>query len=356
MAFLTRISLRPLQVLSSFPSKTALNLSHFSPFRRSFSTLTEKIVCKCGAELPETDRIIKTFRERNLRQLTQQVSCPYFKTFQFRQANDCELVEAIEEIATPLLKEFRDVAHIGNSRQVLLESLNEIPKGDLGDLTGDHGKQLAKFLKDCKEKNLISDIGSVFDVGGQNTSTVQLISKLTNNQNLPCVIVDLNPLTPAISKPQNNVKYVIEDGRIFFTSQAYEEHTRDVVNEKPSLFIFNNMLNVLKAEDGWVLLEAAWERLRIGDYLVISGLVPEQLEKHGFTKYHEVDGIVEFHHTSKGFYKSALSPDFFEFVRVKLTGASVLFGETFKFSIENHTAKIMDVQGRRLLTLRKTIE
>ena len=343
---------RACQAVLSLPLKTVPR--PMSIFASAFSTLAEKTICQCGAELPKMEQIIKAFRERNLRQLTKQISCPYFKTFQFIKANDCELVDVIEEIATPLLKEFQDVVCVGNSRLILLESLNEIPQGELGDLTGDHGKQLAKFLNDCLEKKLISNIGSVFDVGGQNTSTVQLISKLTNNQSLACIIVDLNSITPALSKHQPNVKYVIEDGCTFFTSQAYEAHTRDVINEKPSLFIFNNILNVLKAEDGWNILKAAWARLRVGDYLIISGLVPEQLEKHGFIKYHEVDGIIEFHHASKGFYKSALSPDFFGFVSLRLTGASVLFEETFTFSVESRPARIIDVQGRRLLTLKKT--
>ncbi len=172
---------------------------------------------------------------------------------------------------------------------------------------------------------------------------------------MPCLIVDINSITPALSEPQDNIKYVIEDGYNFF-STAYEEHVRDMIDEKPSLFIFNNMLNVLRAEAGWNTLRAAWERLRNGDYLVISGLVPEQLEKHGLIKYHIVDGIVEFHHRSKGFYKSALSPDFFEYVKNNLTGSSVLFEETFTFSIESKLFNEMDVKGRRLLTLKKIAE
>lgn len=320
------------------------------------STLSEKIVCQCKAELPETARIINLFRERNLRQMTEEVRCPYFKSFQFTEANDCKLVDTIEEIATPLLKEFPDVIHVGNSRLVLLESLHKIPEGDLGDLTGDHGKQLAVFLRECVEKQLISKIGSVFDAGGQNTSTVRLISDLMNNKDMPALIIDINSITPALSEAQHNIKYVIEDAHTFFSSERYENHVRGILSEEPSLFIFNNMLNVLKAEDGWNTLVSVWERLRSGDYLTISGLVPEQLGKHGFIKYHEIDGIIEFHHRSKGFYKSALSPDFFEYVKNRLSGASVLIEETFKFSIERKPAHTMDVKGRRLLTLKKVVE
>ncbi len=163
-------------VLPCLSLRTVARTSYLPNFHSSFSTLTEKIVCQCGATLPETDRIITLFKERNLRKLTQEVQCPYLTSFQFSETDDCEVVDTIEAISTKFLREFKDVISIGDSRIVLLESLHEIPEGDLGDLTGDHGKQLAKFLKDCLDRKLISDIGSVFDVGGQNTSTVLLVS------------------------------------------------------------------------------------------------------------------------------------------------------------------------------------
>lgn len=319
----------------------------------STTTLADKTVCQCGAEIPETKKLINLFRERNLRQLTQEMKCPYFKSFQFTEANDCELVDAIEEISTSLLKEFHDVVRVGDSRAVLLEPLHEIPRGELGDLTGDHGKQMAKFLRFCLEEKYISSIGSVFDVGGQNTSTVKLVSEALGNQNLPSMIVDFNSVTPALCKAQPNIKYVIEDALSFFSSETYQDHVKGTINEKPTLFIFNNMLNVLKAEEGWNTLQAAWKRLRHGDYLVISGLVPEQLEKHGFIKYHEVDGIVEFHHRTKGFYKSALSSSFFEYLVNRLVGSSFLFEETFKFPVESLSARVIEVEGRRLVTFKK---
>ena len=169
------------------------------------------------------------------------------------------------------------------------------------------------------------------------------------------MIVDFNSVTPALSNAQSNIKYVIEDAFTFFSSETYQSHVEGIVNEKPTLFIFNNMLNVLKAEEGWKTLEVTWERLRRGDYLVISGLVPEQLKKNGFIKYHEVDGIVEFHHNTKGFYKSALSSNFFMYLIKRLVGSSVLVEETFKFPVETLSASIIEIKGRRLLTLKKGV-
>ena len=352
MAMLARVVYKGLNTNQGLP-RPVYSYNPFSQLSRPFSNLHGKNVCQCGASIPTMERIGNLFKERSLRQLTQEIKCHYFRSFQFKITNDCKLVDEIEKIATTLLHEFKDVVLIGNARVVFLESLLEIPEGDLGDLTGDHGKQLAKFFKDGLDQRLITDVGAVFDIGGQNTSTVNLISTLLNNQNLPCMIVDINSLAPAISKPQPNVKYAIEDAFTFFSSDSFQELVKGTLNEKPAVFIFNNMLNALKADAGWKTLEATWKRLRDGDYLIISGLVPEQLEQHGFKRHHEVDGIIEFHHKSKGFYKSALSANFFEYVVRRLISSSILLQETFTFSIETRPANTVDVKGRRLLTLKK---
>ena len=73
---------------------------------RFYSTSKNNANCRCGAELPEAKRLIELFKERNLRSLAQDVKCPYFHSFQFTEANDCDLVEAIETIATPMLQSF----------------------------------------------------------------------------------------------------------------------------------------------------------------------------------------------------------------------------------------------------------
>lgn len=252
-----------------------------------------------------------------------------------------------------MLGEFEDVICIGESRSVFLEALHEVPTGDVGDLTGDHGKQLIKFLHDCIEDNLISNVGSILDIGGQNNLTVQRVSKLLDDPDLPAVVVDLNAVTPALSQARTNIKYAVEDAFTFFSSENYPHYVKNVVNQQPMLCLLNNTLNVLQAEKGWQTLEAAWGKLRPGDYLVISGLVPKQLEKHGFIKYREVDGIIEFHHRQKGFYKSALSSDFFDYVIHRLSDSSVLVEETFKFPVQTLQANVIEIKGRRLLTLKK---
>lgn len=361
MAILTKIGLGTTQFVASFPSRAILTSSFSSRFHRLTSTSEGRLTCECRAELPTTDQIIKGFKERNLLEITRKTHCMNIITFPHVQSHVCTLIERIKEIAPPLLKEFPDVIHLGSSSMVWPGPLKfksyRFLQEELDYLSGEPEERLGSFLKVSLDRKLIPDIGCVFDIRGRNT---RLFTLPINTQNVPSLIVDGNPVIPALSQSQHNVKYLIEDGYTFFTSEAYEEHTRDLVNEKTSLFVFNNMLNAMKAEDGWAVLTAAWERLRIGDCLVISELVPDQLEKNGFFKHHELDGIVEFYEETglhygpiKKFHASVLSPTFLDFLNVRIKGVSVLFEETFKFCIKNQFSKKPDIQGRHLLALKK---
>jgi predicted SAM-dependent methyltransferase len=125
-----------------------------------------------------------------------------------------------------------------------------------------------------------------------------------------------------------------------------------IQNNKPSLFILNNLLNVLTAQEGWDTLRAVWSKLRPDDYLIISGVVPEQLKKHKFQEQSQLDGIIEFH-DSKGFYRSALSSKFEEYININLLGSSVVVEEEFTFKIKANQDLLIDLQGRRLLAIQK---
>ena len=318
----------------------------------STTTPTDKTLCACGAELPSAERIVELYRTRNLRAITQLIDCKQLTSYDFTQRKNCELSKELNKVSALMLPSFDDVVYFDEEPFVMLESLKTIPEGDFGYLTGDHGKQVSKFLKHCLQKGLISSVGSLIDVGGQNTSTVDLVSKALGKTALPSMVVDLSSATPAVSPSRPNIKYAIGDACLFFSSEKYQACVKDVINEEPTLVLFNNMLNVLKAEDGWKTLDATWSQLRSGDYLFISGLVPEQLEKYGMKKFHELDGIVEFH-SKRGFYKSALLPAFADFVEIRLKDASVLIKETFEQTIEAKQLNLIEVQGYRLLALRK---
>jgi len=346
---MSKSMLRGCQVLSR---KVSFQTPLTQNFSRPFSTLFDKIVCQCGAELPKAETIVDLYKQRNLREINQMVNCKQFKSFDFVHRENCELSKELERISALVLPLFDDIVYLDNERYVMLESLKTIPKENLGDLTGDHGKQVSKFIKKCLQKELISNIGSIVDVGGQNTSTVELISETLGNTNLPSLIVDLSTATPAITASRPNTKYAIGDAYLFFSSERYQDSIKNVINDDSTLVLFNNILNVLKPEDGWKTLQAAWSRLRPGDYLFISGLVPEQLEAYGIKKYRELDGIIEFHH-SQGFYKSALLPEFSNFIEIRLKNSSILIKETFEQIIEAKQLNLIEVQGYRLLALMK---
>jgi hypothetical protein len=339
-----------MSVAKVFPSRV-FNLFQ-RPYIRNYGNTNNPTFCECGAKLPEAGRMVALFKARNIGEAVNGVYCPKLRNFDFKRQTDCKLADSLRQIATLTLREFHDVIHVGQDHFVVLQALEKIPPEDLGNLSGDHGKQLIKFLKDCLERGLFRNIGSLFDVGGQNTSTVDLISKVLNDKQLQSLIIDINSLTPAITKENPNIKYAIDDAFSFFLSKNYSDLVMQIYNDLPALFIFNNLLNVLPAEKGWETLEMCWQRLRPGDYLVISGLVPEQLGKHNLQETHELDGIIEFS-SEEGFYKSALSSSFFKFVEQRLKGATVLFEETFEFTIMTRPPTQLDVSGRRLLTLKK---
>lgn len=310
----------------------------------------ERSKCYCGAVIPTSERIADLFKSRTLHLLRQEINCLKFKKFDFKESQDCQLVHAIEDRVTILLDTFKDVIHKRDDPTVLLEALNVIPKGNLVDSTGDYGKELSIFLLKCIKENHIDKIGSIVDVGGQNSSTVNIISNLLKND-VSSLIVDMNFATPAVSAQQDNIKYVIDDAFSFFSSSSYEQAMKDVILEHPTLFIFNNLLNVLQADDGWKTLKSVWNRLRVGDYLVISGISPEQLEKR-FERNRQNDGIIEFHHNNS-FYKSALAPEFSDFLQNNLKNCLVLTKEHFERENEKNSRIRMKMKGYRMLTLRK---
>lgn len=336
----------PKAMRASFPITNRVLPRHFSSVSQ-----VETTICACGAKLPSVERVIDLYKKRDLRAI-EIADCKALRSYDFPLRTDCALTRELNRVSALVIPSFKDVVYFDGEAFIMLETLKPPPEGAFGDLTGDHGKQVAKFLSHCLQKKLISSIGSLIDVGGQNTSTVDLTSKTLGRPTLPAIVVDLSSATPAVSQLRANIKYAIGDAYLFFSSEEYQTCIKDVITDEPTLILFNNILNVLKPEDGWATIKAAWSRLRSGDYLFISGLVPEQLEKHGMKRFHQVDGIVEFH-SKKGFYKSALLPEFADFVELHLESASLLIKETFEQTIEAKHLQFIEVRGYRLLVLRK---
>ncbi len=327
--------------------------SHVRQSLRRFSDRTDPTTCSCR-NIPDTDTVIQGLLGRNLAALGENSTCRRVRNpFSANPPANCVLTARLEEMAF-VVKLFPDVRDVGLSAKVSPEALHTRTDAERGNFTGDSGIQLAEFLQYCIEQNYIDDVGSILDIGGQNTLTIERVSKCFGKTDIPSMIVDINLVVPAVSQGLPNIHYVIDDAQDFFSSPDYAKHTKGTVNKKPTLCLLNNMLNVLEADKGWATLEAAWNRLQSGDYLVISGIDPEQFESYkNLKRSYENDGIVEFHDSGE-FYKSTLLPTFAEHVHRRLTGASVLENEGFTSEIDGPQSNtIVPMAGRRLFTLKK---
>lgn len=317
----------------------------------------ETAFCKCSQKKLSSD-IEELFIRRKLRNITGSLKCKQLRHPEFKPNSSCRITNHLLEISELFIKEFPDVINVNPTKAVvLIEALNEIPHGKFGDITGDHGKELSRFISDCLEARLLQNIGALYDIGGQNNSTSSLICQTIKNETLPCLVIDINLITPAISQYQENIKYVIDDSVNFFNSTIFHEYKNNLDSKKSSIFIFNNMLNVLPPETGWANIETVWKVMQADDYLIISGLSTEQFESSPFLKYHDFDGIVAFHNAfNREFYKSALSNEFVNYLGSRLPNARVLCKETFEFEILDWRKKELPIKGRRFLTLKKGIE
>lgn len=340
-------------LLTGLAKRSASRLSEFMFIQNSlvghFSSHTIQKICVCGATIPDVERIITLFEERRLFLLRNEVKCKCFHVFDFKQRLGCALTSQVAKTADHILPRFEDVIYEEGESVVFLEALNEVPKGDLVDSTGDYGKELIIFLNDCLSKNLLLEIGSIIDIGGQNNATVNLISELMK-RSLPSLIIDINRVTPGVSPKKPHIKYAIGDAYSFFSHSHYHDLIKNVVNEKPTLCIFNNLLNVLPPEEGWELLETVWSKLRSKDYLVVSGLLPEQFKR--LKRHSEKDGIAEFYNNQQ-FYKSALLTEFSSFLTKNLKNSSILAKENFTRISTSQSMYMIETKGHRVLVLKK---
>lgn len=310
--------------------------------------------CRCGAILPPDERIRTLFKQRSLGNITAETSCRKMKNYNFSVQTGCELLNRLTALFTHY--KYPDVCYYGQTARPMLEALESPPEGEVGDLRGDHGIEVGRFFADALEKGCIPVIGSCIDVGGQNTSTVNRLSAVFRNPELPAIIVEINPLTPALTGERPNIKYAITDAEEFFSSKEYGDCTESMLSSAPNLILFNNVLNLVDPEHAWAMLESAWSVMRPGDYLFISGLKPEQLsDSKDLKPDEEVKGIITFREAKEGkFYKSTLSEAFTDSIEERLEHSSIIVKEDFNLKIKSaRPGKEMDIKSCRFLTLRK---
>ncbi len=320
-------------------------------------TLDKRICLSCKLTSPSFQELITLMKERKIvsfHQITKSEDnrgCKFLNTFEFKTPKNCFLAEELLEIALKTIKTFPDIKY-SNGYQVYLEALKIPPKGTLGDLTGDYGKETVKFLTDCFQNQFKFEVGSMIDVGGRSHAAVHLIRNFLKNPEMPALINDINILTPFLSEFKPNMFYAIGDAKSFFQSNKYNDAMNEIENKKPTLFLLSNFLSVLKASYGWETLEVCWSRLRIGDVMILSNVVAKPLEKQNMIRALEKDGLVEFKSKLSDFYKTAISPEFLNYLEKNLK-TKVLYHIPYEYAIETKREVIGSVTGLHILVIKK---
>lgn len=254
---------------------------------------------------------------------------------------------------------FSDVVYIGKNTLFYLEALTHKEEPDL---TGDHGKNLKGYIEKlliAKPELNLASVGMVVDIGGQNALTIKRMREVLKKENLGGLIIDVNPIVPALSPKQANIRYVIDDACSFISSENYDIYAQSLFNKSLCLFVMNNLLNVLSAKEGWKLLQDLAAKLKPRDYLIITGITPEQLEKAGKIRNpkNQDEGLIEYcNKGSEQFFKTALGESFQDELVKKAPEVEVLDFEDFHFPAlysTSHGPSYMEVSGKRILAIRK---
>lgn len=321
-------------------------------------SLSSRICHSCKLTAPSTQELITLMRERNLvsfHQMTKSEDnrgCKFLNTFEFKPQVNCFLANKLTMISIELADGFSDIRFLDKSSMVFLEALKMPPKEKIGDLTGDYGKETVNFLVHCFQNNFLSDVGTIVDVGGRSIAATLLIRKFFKEDQIPSLIIDINILTPFLSKQQTNIFYAIGGAKEFFECKDYDDEMKKIESEKPTLFLLSNFLSVLKADDGWDTLKVCWSKLRSNDILIISNVVAKPLKKQNMVKTIENDGLSEYAAKIGNLSKTAIEPNFIEFLERKL-GAQVICHKPYEYAIETKREAVGSISGIHLLAIKK---
>lgn len=297
-----------------------------------------------------------------------QPKCSAIRNAQFWSVDQpdkrCVIETQIESIFALLFRSMKDVRWVGKGAFASANSLRLIPH-QRADLTGDHGIELLKFLVDAVILGqLPSNIGALFDFGGQNVATVKAIRDLFD-PGVVSFIVDPNLATPLLTKEEDDIHYLIataEQVTCYDITQSferwdkftsYEELIPELRTERPVLNICNNLLSVLPPKEGWSTLMAIWKRMRIGDYIVISNVTSDNLKRR-FDAGKHVDYITPFYIRNTSFFqKSGIDEDFIKILKEKFNPSIELHEGKYKTKLD-HLNQEFEIEARRVLFLKKT--
>lgn len=305
--------------------------------KEDLTTLQERTDCRT------LSGIMEDLSEKRL----EGIFCNYVRTPTYYEGGDtqnsCLIAERVDSLVSHKIGKLSDVfIHPKSAQDITLWMGATIrsPKADHGNMSGDYGKGILKFLREECMSCFQSPIEGLVDIGGQNNLTVKRVQAFLkeNNpssmRNIQSVVIDVNPVCPFLAPKEPNITYIIGNVLKFSTcDKSYFERMG-----KNRIFILNNLLNILQPGQGWEMLHSAWDIMNEGDYMMIGGLPVEQLKS--FSKGAEEHGIIAFHRkdNSNAFHKSGLSTlPFIERIKDEengLKGAKVLMNGRKSLPIE----------------------
>lgn len=330
---------------------------------RWMSSTAKKEDCICRVALGS---IRSSFESRTLGSDPVFSNCAYLKSERVFKGNPtCRAQKKTEVVAALKLMipsgTFRDViAFHPDSSQVPLDPLAKRIDVTIGDFRGDFGLYAAPELVRLIKEGIIGSIGGIIDIGGMNAETIKLFRKLLGDENLKGVIIDMNPIIPALTKAEENTKYAIGSASVLLSEEPYRTAILSAVkSDEPKLFLLNNLISAIDSPAAaWELIETCMDCADGGDHLFMINLSKEHFEamKHAST-IEEDGGIMSYSLSGKRgkkeFFKSAVDADFFNYKATAFMDVDVVHEKSFSRRMQNSRGNVFDGEFVQVLLRKK---
>ncbi|MBS0627012.1 MAG: hypothetical protein JSS09_02245 [Verrucomicrobia bacterium] len=190
-------------------------------------------------------------------------TCKAIKKDHFSPDSECVAASILGEVNAQLGGEFKANVEYEDhdTTEIIMSAFLKMPSLEEGesDLTGDSGALALKILGSEKVREFK---GYIVDIGGQDSSFVK---KFPNAEKR--VVMDINALAWALDKSPEVVYALGSADKILGNSRFISEEQRP-----ETIFTMSNFINVLSPEVAWHMLDAAINRMKSGDTLVITNL------------------------------------------------------------------------------------
>lgn len=254
---------------------------------------------RCRKEIDEL-AIARLFKDRNIGAAFKGKKCRAHRLAArfIIPIETCKAANTIMKISGIALKQFSDVIVFDpESSTVFLEGINPPPKTGHGDERGDHGLAASKIVKSYVETGDLEVPDTVVDIGCLNRSTLMKIQQALHPHEVKGILVDINRLTPAVSREHSDTKYMIGRMEQILANQEMRATFEGKLPKGGSaLFLMNNFLSVIPPEEGLSSFRTIWQCVRPGDSVLVVNLSEKHIDKDIFNRYvdnsTEVDGLV----------------------------------------------------------------